>query len=143
MNSSIARDLGLLIARVGLGIIFIAHGWQKFFTYKIAGTQAAFEGMGAPLPKISAVLAASIELGGGILLIAGLLTPLVGAFLFLDMVGAFFIVHADKGVFIDNGGYELVVALGVGSLLVAVIGAGRISIDGLIGKGNGWVKTPA
>ena len=99
--------------------------------------------MGAPLPKISAVLAASIELGGGILLIAGLLTPLVGALLFLDMVGAFFIVHADKGVFIDNGGYELVVALGVGSLLIAVIGAGRISIDGLIGKGNGWVKTPA
>ncbi|MDJ0436580.1 DoxX family protein [Rhodococcus qingshengii] len=143
MNSSIARDLGLLIARVGLGIIFIAHGWQKFFTYKIAGMQAAFEGMGAPLPKISAVLAASIELGGGILLIAGLLTPLVGALLFLDMVGAFFIVHADKGVFIDNGGYELVVALGVGSLLIAVIGAGRISIDGLIGKGNGWVKTPA
>ncbi len=94
-------------------------------------------------PKISAVLAASIELGGGILLIAGLLTPpLVGALLFLDMVGAFFIVHADKGVFIDNGGYELVVALGVGSLLIAVIGAGRISIDGLIGKGNGWVKTP-
>lgn len=141
MNSSIVRDLGLLIARVGLGIIFIAHGWQKFFTYKISGTQASFEAMGAPLPKVSAIVAASVELGGGILLVAGLLTPLVGALLFLNMVGAFFIAHAGNGIFVSEGGYELVLALGVGSLLIATIGAGRISIDGLIGKGNGWIKT--
>ncbi|TSD45981.1 DoxX family protein [Rhodococcus sp. KBS0724] len=143
MNSSIVRDLGLLIARIGLGIIFIAHGWQKFFTYKIAGTQASFEAMGAPLPKVSAIAAATIELGGGILLIAGVLTPLVGVLLFLDMVGAFFIVHSGNGVFVDAGGYELVLALGVGSLLIAAIGAGRISVDGLIGKGDGWLKTAA
>ncbi|MDI9916641.1 DoxX family protein [Rhodococcus sp. IEGM 1379] len=143
MNSSIARDLGTLIARVGLGIIFIAHGWQKYFTYKIAGTQAAFEGMGAPLPKVSAVVAATVELGGGILLIAGVLTPLVGALLFLDMVGALFIVHSGNGIFVDQGGYELVLALGVGSLLIATIGAGRISVDGLIGKGDGWLKPAA
>lgn len=143
MNSSIVRDLGLLIARVGLGIIFIAHGWQKFFTYKISGTQASFDAMGAPLPKVSAIVAATVELGGGILLIAGLLTPLVGVLLFLDMVGAFFIVHAGSGIFVSEGGYELVLALGVGSLLIATIGAGRISIDGLLGKGDGWVKTAA
>jgi putative oxidoreductase len=46
-------------------------------------------------------------------------------------------------VFVANGGYELVVALGVGSLLLAVIGAGRLSIDGLLGRGSGWGKTAA
>jgi len=59
------------------------------------------------------------------------------------MVGAFFIVHSGNGIFVDAGGYELVLALGVGSLLIATIGAGRISVDGLIGKGNGWLKTAA
>ncbi|MGC0362750.1 putative oxidoreductase [Rhodococcus sp. 27YEA15] len=143
MNSSIVRDLGILVARVGLGIIFIAHGWQKFFTYKIAGTQASFEAMGAPVPKVSAVLAATVELGGGILLLVGLLTPLVGVLLFLDMVGAFFITHAGNGIFVGEGGYELVLALGVGSLLIAALGAGRISIDGILGKSNGWAAVPA
>lgn len=141
MTPSIARDLGIFLARLGLGIIFIAHGWQKFFTNTIAGTQAGFESMGAPLPDVSAVLAASIELGGGILLVLGLLTPLVGGLLFLDMVGAFFVAHADKGVFVDKGGFELVLALGVGSLLIAVVGAGRLSVDAVLGKADGWARS--
>ena len=72
----------------------------------------------------------------------GLADPDRRHLLFLDMVGALILVHADKGVFIANGGYELVVALGVGSLLIAVIGAGRISIDGF-SEGLGWGKTAA
>ncbi|GAA4471421.1 DoxX family protein [Rhodococcus olei] len=132
MKSSAFRDLALLIARVGIGIIFVAHGWQKFFTNGIDKTQVAFDGMGAPMPDLSAILAASVELGGGLLLIVGLLTPIAGILLFLDMLGAFFIVHADQGLFMPMG-YELVLALGVSSLLIAAVGAGRLSVDALLG----------
>ena len=143
MASALFRDFALLIARIGLGVIFVAHGWQKFFDYGVKATQASFADMGVPLPDISAVAAATIELAGGFALIVGVATPIAGILLFLDMLGALILVHADKGVFVANGGYELVVALGVGSLLLAVIGAGRLSIDGLLGRGSGWGKTAA
>jgi putative oxidoreductase len=133
MKSSAFRDLSLLIARVGIGVIFVAHGWQKFFTNGIDATQQAFDGMGVPLPDLSAIAAATIELVGGFALIAGVATPVVGILLFLDMLGAFVIVHVDKGIFVSEGGYELVLALGVTSLLIAATGAGRLSIDGILG----------
>lgn len=133
MKSSAFKDLALLIARVGIGVIFVAHGWQKFFTNGIAKTQAGFDAMGAPLPDVSAIVAATVELVGGFALIAGIATPIAGILLFLDMLGAFFIVHVDKGIFVSEGGYELVLALGVSSLLIAAIGAGRLSVDALFG----------
>ncbi|EME19518.1 DoxX family protein [Rhodococcus triatomae] len=133
MKSSAFRDLALLIARIGIGVIFVAHGWQKFFTNGVDATQKAFDGMGVPLPDVSAIAAATIELVGGFALIAGIATPVVGILLFLDMLGAFFIVHMDKGIFVSEGGYELVLALGVSSLLIAAIGAGRLSVDGVLG----------
>ncbi|MFC4605439.1 DoxX family protein [Rhodococcus kronopolitis] len=133
MKSSAFRDLALLIARVGIGVIFVAHGWQKFFTNGIEKTQAGFDAMGAPMPDVSAIVSATIELVGGFALIAGIATPIAGILLFLNMVGAFFIVHVNNGIFVTDGGYELVLALGVGSLLIAASGAGRLSIDALLG----------
>ncbi|AWK73998.1 hypothetical protein CBI38_23005 [Rhodococcus oxybenzonivorans] len=140
MASALFRDLAILIARIGLGVVFVAHGWQKFFEFGVNATQESFADMGVPLPDISAIAAATIELAGGFALIVGLATPVAGFLLFLDMLGALILVHADKGVFVSEGGYELVVALGAGSLLLAVIGAGRLGIDGLIGRGSGWGK---
>ncbi|WP_433610822.1 DoxX family protein [Prescottella agglutinans] len=136
MNSTAFRDATLLIARVGIGVIFIAHGWQKFFDWGIDGTQAAFAGMDIPLADVSAIVAATIELVGGIALLIGLATRIAGVLLFLDMLGAFFLVHIGNGVFVGDGGYELVVALGVGSLLIAGVGAGRVSVDAFVGKNS-------
>ena len=85
-----------------------------------------------PAPGLSAYFATFVELVGGAALIIGLLTPVVAVLLILDMLGAFFIVHAGSGVFVADGGYELVLALGVGLLLVAVYGAGRFSADAIL-----------
>ena len=134
MNSSIFRDIATLVARIGLGVIFIAHGWQKFDTNGLDATKAGFEGMGIPLPEISAYFATFVELVGGAALLLGIFTPIVGILLFLNMLGAFVFVHYDKGVFVGENGYELVVALGVGALVLAAIGAGRISLDNVLGR---------
>lgn len=135
MRTTVHHDIALLIARIGLGVIFVAHGWQKVNDYGHAAVTASFEGMGVPMPGLSAYYAAYVELIGGVLLIAGALTPIVGLLLFLDMAGAFFIVHLENGVFATNGGYELVLALGVGSLVLAAVGPGKFSADKLLISG--------
>jgi putative oxidoreductase len=124
-----ARDLVLLLARAGLGVVFLAHGWQKFRTNGLTATAAGFEQMGVPAPTLSAYYAAGVELLGGAALILGVLTPLAGVLLALDMAGAFAFVHMSNGVFVAEGGWELVVVLGLLSLTLAVVGAGRYSVD--------------
>jgi putative oxidoreductase len=127
-------SLALLIARVGLGIVFVAHGWQKFDEFGVKAVGANFGKMGVPAPELAAYYATFVELVGGAALLIGAFTAVAGLLLTLDMLGALLIVHLDKGVFVTEGGYELVVALGAASLLLAVFGAGKYSVDGLLGK---------
>ncbi|GGF36721.1 DoxX family protein [Williamsia phyllosphaerae] len=141
MTSTLPRDIATLLARIGLGAIFLAHGLQKVNVWGYSGTKAAFDGMGAPVPGVSAFLATWIEILGGIALIAGVLTPIVGLVLFLDMVGAYLIAHTGNGIWVADGGYEFVLALGVGSLLIAAVGAGKFSVDGVLGSRLPWVAS--
>ena len=132
MNQSTLTNTALTVLRVIVGFIFAAHGWQKFTEFTIAGTQAAFGKMGVPAADVVAPIVATIELVGGIALIAGVLTRVFAALLALDMLGALFLVHAPAGLFADKGGYELVLALAAGAAAVALAGAGRISIDAAV-----------
>lgn len=125
------EDLALLLARVALGIILIAHGWQKFNEWTLSGTAASFEDMGVPVPGVSSIVAASAELIGGALLLIGLVTPFVALLNVVVQIGAFVIVHAGSGVFVDDGGFELVLAIAAGLLVIAVRGAGKFSVDAL------------
>jgi putative oxidoreductase len=127
-------DLVQLLARVAIGVIFLAHGWQKLNTVGLDRTEQAFRGMGVPLPALSSLFATFVELIGGALLIIGALVPVAGLLLFLNMLGALLLVHLDKGLFVKRGGFELVLALGAVSLLLAAVGGGRYGIDGLFGR---------
>ncbi|MEU3554024.1 DoxX family protein [Streptomyces fragilis] len=127
-----ARDLALLLARVAVGVVFLAHGWQKLFTNGIDGTAAFFDQAGVPAATASAWFAAVVELAGGAALIAGLAVPAAGVLLLIDMIGAFAFVHAGNGLFVDAGGYELVLVLGAAALALAAVGAGRFSADHLL-----------
>lgn len=126
------RDLALLLARVGLGVVFLAHGWQKLVTNGVDGTAGFFDSVGVPLPTASAWLATLVELVGGGLLVLGLAVPVAGLLLAVDMLGAWLFVHRGSGVFVSENGWELVLALGVGSLVLAAVGAGRFSADHLL-----------
>ncbi|MFG3421387.1 DoxX family protein [Micromonospora sp. NPDC047730] len=126
------RDVAMLLARIGVGIVFFAHGWQKLVTNGVDGTAAFFDQAGVPLPTLSAWFATGVELLGGAALILGAVVPIAGVLLALDMLGAFVFVHAGNGLFVDKGGYELVLALGAASLLLAAVGAGRLSVDHLL-----------
>lgn len=125
----LARDLALLVARLGLGVILIAHGWQKLSDQGLAGTAAGFGQMGVPLPTVSAYYATFVELVGGVALILGLALPLVGLLVALDMAGALVLVHLPNGLFASEGGFELVLAIGVGAVAIAAAGSGRLGLD--------------
>jgi putative oxidoreductase len=124
-----ARDLVLLLTRVAVGLVFFAHGWQKLFTNGIDGTAAFFDQVGVPAASAAAWFAAVVEVAGGAALILGLAVPVAGLLLLVDMIGAFAFVHAGAGLFVDQGGYELVLTLGAAALLLAALGAGRFSVD--------------
>ena len=136
-------DVALLIARIALGVVFVAHGAQKVFTWGVSGTAEAFAGMGVPAPQASALFAAVVELVAGAALLLGLAPPVVGLLLALDMLGAFVLVHAPNGVFVDAGGDELVAALGAGALVLAAVGAGRLSVDHALAHLRGSRRTDA
>jgi putative oxidoreductase len=130
----VLTDLALLASRVALGVILLAHGWQKFSEYTVAGTAASFNDMGVPAPTVAAIFATVVEIFGGAALILGLLAPVAAALNIVNLLGALVLVHASNGLFVDNGGYELVLGLAAGLLIIALLGAGKFSADSLLGR---------
>ncbi|MGQ0776783.1 MAG: DoxX family protein [Pseudonocardiales bacterium] len=128
-----ARDAALLVARIVLGVVLIAHGAQKFFTNGIDGTAAGFAGMEIPLPTVSAFVVATIELVGGALLILGLATAVAGLLVVFIMLMAALLVHVGNGIFVTDGGWELVGVIAAVALALAAVGPGRFSVDHAIG----------
>lgn len=133
---TLARDVIALIARIGLGVILIAHGWQKFNEWTIAGTTESFSQMGVPVPEFAAPFATFVELIGGTLLILGAFTPIVSALIAINLLGALVIVHFVPQPFVSQGGWELVAALSAGALLIAAMGPGRFSVDRFVFRGK-------
>lgn len=127
------QDLVLLAARALVGAVLIAHGWQKLNDWGLEGTQAGFADMGIPNAGPAAAFAIIAELGGGVLLVLGLFTHLAALVVVADMAGAFWFAHRGTEVFVADGGWELVAVIAAAALALFAAGAGRLSIDGIIG----------
>ncbi|MGO1948902.1 MAG: DoxX family protein [Mycobacteriaceae bacterium] len=135
--SGVVSDIVILVARVAIGVILFAHGWQKFFTNGIDATAQGFDSMGIPAATAAAIFAATVELVGGALLVVGLLTPLVAVLVVVDMAGAYWYAHSEAGtIFVDAGGYELVLALAAGAALIGALGGGKLGLDRVLFKGR-------
>ncbi len=132
-------DYGLLLIRVALGVIMVAHGAQKLFTFGYGGLVGGFTQMGLPAPAVGAALVIAAELGGGILMLLGLFTRFAGAAFAFAMAVAATQVHLAAGFFLPNG-YEFTLMLALTALGVVFTGPGRISIDALIARRR---RTPA
>ncbi|MFD4674221.1 DoxX family protein [Lentzea sp. NPDC058450] len=135
------KDVAALIGRIAVGIVFVAHGWQKFTEWGMAGTAGSFDKMGVPLPTLSAWFAAVVELAGGLALIAGVALPAVGILLAADMLGAWLLVHLPNGL-TGEGGAELVIVLGAAALALGFNG-GAYSLDRVLFKNNKMLNPAA
>lgn len=135
MNSPALRDFALLVARLVLGVVFIAHGYQHWIGHGMRQTAEQFDQAGVPQPQLAAYLTGSVELVGGAMLIIGLLTTIVAGVLALMVLAAGYFIHIDAGFFADRGGFEYPLVLAVVLGLVVVFGSGRVSLDKVLVDG--------
>ncbi|GMX66291.1 MULTISPECIES: DoxX family protein [Paenibacillus] len=128
--------LGLLLVRLVVGLLFIGHGAQKLFGwfggYGPKGTGGWMESVGIKPGVVMAVLAGLMELLGGVLFAAGLLTPLAAVLIAATMLGAIVKVHGPNGLWSTANGYEYQLVLLVVAIGVALTGAGAYSLDALL-----------
>lgn len=127
------QPVGLLVLRVVLGVILVAHGKGKVF-----GGLAKHMEMVASLgmPHWFGLLSTGTEFFGGILLIAGLLTRFVSIAACIEMIVIIFKVHLKNGL-LGGQGYEFPLALCSMAFLLIWFGAGPISLDWLFGGHKG------
>jgi putative oxidoreductase len=126
-------ETALLALRLIVGLTFVAHAAPKLFKVSggggIQGTADAFDQIGLRPSKLHAWLAALAELGGGLLIALGLVTPLAAAALIAVMTAAVVAVHLRNGFFNADNGYEYNLVLAVAVFAVAGIGPGEWSLD--------------
>jgi putative oxidoreductase len=138
-------NTGLLILRLVLGLLLIGHGSQKLFGvlggHGLAGTSGFFHAVGFRPGRLMAWTAGASELGAGLLLAVGLLTPLAAAV----VVGTLFVassVHWKAGLWAQNGGFELAMFYALVAAVLAFTGPGAYSLDNVVGldhfNGIGW-----
>ncbi|MGE5114661.1 MAG: DoxX family protein [Acidobacteriaceae bacterium] len=129
MKSS--KDLGLTLLRAIVGIVFLAHGFQKFFMVGIDGVTGAFTQMGIPFPHLSAYLAASAEFFGGLALLLGLFTRFAAIPVAVTMIVAILQVHL-KGGFFAPQGVEYPLTLLIANIALVLAGGGAFALDNVL-----------
>ena len=132
MSDSDAIDLALLLLRLGVGTVMLAHGIRHIFGGgKIGGTARWFGSMGMRAPMLQAWLASLTEIGAGVLLVLGLFTPLGGAGVVGTMAVAWIANHFKNGFYIFNKGegYEYVMTLLLCGVVLGTVGPGSWSLD--------------
>jgi putative oxidoreductase len=138
-------DLGRFLVRGVVGPLFVGHGTQKLFGWfgghGLDGTGGFFESLGLKPGRRHATAAGAAETAGGVLLTLGALTPVASAILSGTMITAIRKVHASKGPWVTEGGYEYNATLI--ALLAGLVeaGPGRPSVDAAAFprmKGTGW-----
>jgi putative oxidoreductase len=129
-----------LLLRVVVGGTMVAHGLNHWLGGgRIAGTARWFGGLGLRYGKLQAWLSVLTEVGAGGLLVLGLLTPFACAAVISVMLVAGVLAHRPHGFFVFRDGYEYVLVLAVTSLVLAMLGPGRLSVDHADGtEVTGW-----
>jgi putative oxidoreductase len=129
------RDLVLLVARVGLGVLMVAHAKLTYdFGGSLTGVGQLFAQSGVPLPALSGPANVLFELVGGIAMVLGAAVRIIGVLMALNMVGAWVLVHTSGLYAMDHNGPEVVIAIGLLSLVLAVTGSGRLGLDHLVAR---------
>ena len=127
------KPLALLLLRLGLGIIFVYHGFPKLFTDTHEALRE-FPQMG--FPAYFVYIAGIVEFFGGCLLILGLFTRIAALLIAGEMAIAIVKVHLPHGGLMAVSNYQFPLALAVAAFALVAVGAGAVSFDRAIFKNN-------
>jgi putative oxidoreductase len=136
-------SIGLLIARIVIGLLMAAHGTTKMFGwfggYGLQKTGDFFAQLGFRPGRAFAAAAALSEIAGGLLVALGLLGPIGPALVISVMIVAAITVHWGKGLL--GNGIELPLLYAAAAFGLALTGPGPYSLDVWLGITHLW--TPA
>jgi putative oxidoreductase len=138
-------DLGLLVARLVVGLLMAAHGTQKLFGWfgghGLTGVSGFFESLGFRPGRLFATAASLGEVGSGVLVAVGLFGPVGPALMLSVMLVAAVSVHWRNGLFAMSNGIEVPLLYATGAVALALTGFGDYSLDQVLGLSSRW--TPA
>lgn len=140
------QDLGLLLLRVSLGVVFIAHGLQKAFGWwggsGLDGFKDTLAEAGYQNAGLLTYLAAGAQIASGVLLVLGLFTPMAAsvalAFLVNSVLATFTAQRENGGLFVFGSTGEYLLVLTAAAAAIILAGPGRYGFDG----GRGWARRP-
>ncbi|WP_165460581.1 DoxX family protein [Atlantibacter sp.] len=124
------EDVGILIARILMPVLFITAGWSKISGY--AGTQQYMEAMGVPGFMLPLVIL--LELGGGLAILFGFLTRTTAIITAVFTLLTAFLFHSNFAEGVNSLMFMKNLSISGGFLLLALIGPGAFSIDRVLNK---------
>jgi putative oxidoreductase len=123
-------DLATLLLRLATGGMIFMHGYNHFFGGgRLPGAGRWFDSLGIHPGLFHAWVTATVEVGAGVLLAAGLFTPLAAAGVIGILSVALIVVHRKNGFFIIKEGWEYAAFIIVVSSVIGILGPGRWSFD--------------
>ncbi|OBK62525.1 hypothetical protein A5656_01450 [Mycobacterium gordonae] len=141
------QNFGLLVLRVGLGAVLIAHGLQKLFGWwggsGVNGFRNSLHDIGFQHADVLAYVSSGGEVVAGVLLVLGLFTPIAaaGALAFLLnglLASASARPRTNTFTYFLPDGHEYQISLIVMAVAVILAGPGRYGFD----AGRGWAHRP-
>lgn len=127
MNTERQHDLAALVLRLGLGVMFIAHGLLKVLVFTMPGTVQFFASTGFAGWMAYPVVA--LEIGGGVLLLLGIASRWVALAQIPVLLGALYVHSGNGWVFSSaNGGWEYPAFLALTAVVMALLGSGRYAV---------------
>ena len=135
-------SLGLLLARVVIGLLMAAHGAQKLFGwfggYGLRKTGGFFEQLGFRPGTAFAAAASISEIASGLLVAFGFLGPIGPALMIAVMIVAAITVHWEHGLFATGNGIEVTLLYTAAAFGLALTGFGQYSLDAWLGIAGRW-----
>lgn len=125
-GTDLLRSWGITLLRVTVGVVFVAHGGQKFFMgfHQVAEYLGGLE---IPEPTVAAILLTAVEFFGGLAMIFGILARYVAIMLAFDMAVAIITFHWRNGFFMPNG-IEFPMVLLVSNMTLILSGGGELEL---------------
>lgn len=129
-------DLGILVIRLVIGVLFIGHGSQKLFGWfgghGLQGTGGWFDSIGIKPGVTMALFAGLVEVVGGAMFALGFLTPLAAIMIAGTMIISIAKVHGSNGLWAQANGYEYNLTLLAVAVGIALIGPGQYALDSFL-----------
>ncbi len=126
----VVQDFALMMTRIVMGVVMVTHGWHRWQNEGVSAEADILASLGLPNPPLLIWLIIGFEVVGGILLIFGLATPVIGVGIIVLNLGIIAMLRADT-FYVHDSGWEYNAVMVVVGLMLLAFGSGRAGLDSL------------